>query len=54
MTPEERMAKSIYVCAYCGEEKFSHNGTGSDVVCCGEIGHVEKVNPEQENANGNA
>lgn len=47
MTPEERMAQAIYCCTYCGQEKYSHNGLGSDVLCCGEVGHVEKVMPEE-------
>lgn len=29
-----------YVCVFCGREKTSENGTGSDVSCCGEVGHV--------------
>lgn len=29
-----------YVCPYCGTERASANGTGSDVNCCGEVGHV--------------
>ena len=28
-----------YVCVYCGGVKPSYNGTGSDVSCCGEVGH---------------
>lgn len=32
-----------YECPYCGGHKPSSNGTGSDVPCCGEVGHSEKV-----------
>ncbi len=34
---------SEYVCVYCGTVKTSHNGTGGDVACCGEVGHVEPM-----------
>lgn len=30
----------IYFCVYCGAARHSENGTGSDVRCCGEVGHV--------------
>ena len=30
-----------YVCVYCGQSHGSPSGTGTDVVCCGEVGHVE-------------
>lgn len=29
-----------FECPHCGMDKPSHNGTGSDVSCCGEIGHA--------------
>lgn len=29
-----------YVCVYCLNERNSPNGTGSDVRCCGEVGHI--------------
>ena len=29
-----------WCCPYCGAEKPSDNGTGSDVDCCGERGHA--------------
>lgn len=32
-----------FACTYCGAEKPSENGTGSDVECCGERGHVEEA-----------
>jgi len=33
----------FYKCVYCGEKKLSGNGTGSDISCCKEVGHVEEV-----------
>jgi hypothetical protein len=30
----------LYRCVYCGKVHRSHNGTGSDVACCSEVGHV--------------
>jgi len=30
-------------CVYCGTRHLSNNGTGSDVACCKEVGHVEAV-----------
>lgn len=36
------MEEVIFACVYCGRAKGSPNGTGSDVRCCGEIGHVER------------
>lgn len=30
-----------FECIYCGALRPSENGTGSDVVCCGERGHVQ-------------
>lgn len=35
-TPSPR----LWECPYCGTEKPSPNGTGSDVACCGEVGHA--------------
>lgn len=35
----------MWRCVYCGAEKPSENGTGGDVSCCGEVGHVEAVEP---------
>jgi hypothetical protein len=32
-----------YACIYCGTVKCSLSGTGSDISCCGEVGHVEEV-----------
>jgi hypothetical protein len=32
-----------FACTYCGKEYFSHNGMGSDVSCCGEVGHVNPM-----------
>jgi hypothetical protein len=34
-----RQAGTSWVCPYCGHSKPSPNGTGSDVACCGEVGH---------------
>lgn len=31
--------EQLYECPYCGNTKVSPNGTGSDVACCGEVGH---------------
>jgi len=28
-------------CVYCGKKHKSPNGNGTDIACCGEIGHVE-------------
>lgn len=28
-----------FICPYCGTEHNSPNGTGSDIRCCGEVGH---------------
>ncbi len=43
-------AEKLYECPYCGGEKPSPNGTGSDVSCCGEVGHslswLDKVHVE--------
>ena len=40
--------KSVYICVYCGRECCSPNGTGSDVVCCGERGHAELKESDDE------
>ena len=32
-----------FKCPYCGQIHNSPNGTGSDVSCCGEIGHSEEI-----------
>lgn len=29
----------MYACIYCGKEHDSPNGTGTDILCCGELGH---------------
>lgn len=29
-----------WFCPYCGKERHSESGTGSDVACCGEVGHA--------------
>jgi len=34
-----------YVCPYCYKEHDSSNGTGTDILCCGELGHCQ---PETE------
>lgn len=33
------MSDVLFECPYCGGTKHSENGTGSDVSCCGEVGH---------------
>lgn len=33
-----------YRCPFCGNTKPSPNGTGSDVSCCGEVGHAVACN----------
>lgn len=35
--------EKLWACVFCGTVKTSPNGTGSDVVCCGEVGRVEEV-----------
>lgn len=42
-TPELR---DLWECVYCGKTHPSESGTGGDVVCCGEIGHVQPINYE--------
>jgi len=37
-----------FECPYCGNEKTSYNGTGSDVYCCGEVGHAERVGTQPD------
>lgn len=38
---------SIYgVCPFCAKVKPSANGTGSDVSCCGEVGHAKVIQTE--------
>lgn len=39
---ERRRREEIFVCPYCGNERYSYNGTGSDISCCGEVGHAEQ------------
>lgn len=39
---------SKFSCTYCGTTRHSENGTGSDVSCCGEVGHVEPVEEEAD------
>lgn len=33
----------LYECPFCGNTKTSPNGTGTDVSCCGEVGHAITV-----------
>ena len=33
-------------CPFCGKEKTSPNGTGSDIACCGEVGHAVQAQAE--------
>ena len=32
-----------WTCDFCGKEHESPNGTGSDVSCCGEVGHAHRT-----------
>jgi transcription elongation factor Elf1 len=32
-----------FACPYCGKQHMSENGMGTDVACCGEVGHSEQV-----------
>lgn len=32
-----------FTCIYCFKSHASPSGTGVDVECCGEIGHVEEL-----------
>lgn len=34
------------LCPFCGKTKPSANGTGSDVACCGEIGHTTVIHTD--------
>lgn len=34
------------LCPFCGKAKRSENGTGSDVSCCGEVGHATVIHTE--------
>jgi len=48
MTPEGtvatiRKAPDKFACTYCGKEHSSYNGMGTDVSCCGEVGHVNPM-----------
>ena len=49
-TPLER----CFCCAYCGTTKTSNTNTGSDISCCGEVGHVEIYYKLLETPNGPA
>ena len=35
--------RTTFTCDFCGEEHDSPNGTGSDVSCCGEVGHAKRT-----------
>lgn len=37
------MSDQRFECVYCGQEHGSPNGTGSDISCCGEAGHVRPI-----------
>lgn len=38
---------SVYgLCPFCSNTKPSHNGTGSDVACCGEVGHATVIHTD--------
>lgn len=34
------------LCPFCGTVKPSAAGTGSDVACCGEVGHAKPIETE--------
>ena len=38
----------VYECVYCGKEWGSYNGTGGDIDCCGERGHVQLQQQQEE------
>ncbi len=42
--------RDLWECVYCGRTHQSESGTGSDVVCCGEIGHVQPADYEDDDA----
>jgi len=42
----EAWADDKFLCVYCGKSHVSENGTGSDIRCCGEISHCERVERE--------
>lgn len=58
MTPEPRddsdapgvltPMRDLWECVYCGRTHYSETGTGSDVVCCGERGHVSPLTYEDD------
>lgn len=35
------VADKKYVCPFCYKEHTSPNGTGTDILCCGELGHCQ-------------
>ena len=35
--------RTTFTCDFCGQEHESHNGTGSDVSCCGEVGRAHRT-----------
>lgn len=38
---------SVYgICPFCWKQKPSENGTGSDVACCGEVGHATVIHTD--------
>ena len=45
--PMDKQQMNGYECPYCGTVKPSENGTGSDVICCGERGHTIPVSTEK-------
>lgn len=38
--------RDLWECVYCGRIHESDSGTGSDVACCGELGHVQPITYE--------
>lgn len=40
--------RDLWECIYCGRIHESESGTGSDVACCGEIGHVSPTTFEDD------
>lgn len=47
---EQMPLRDLWECVYCGRTHHSESGTGCDVVCCGEIGRVQPVNYEDDDA----
>lgn len=48
MSERSNATSQLWECPYCGAQKPSENGTGSDVACCGERGHASPVEAQEE------